>query len=101
MRTVRKIVADNIFEYCKDREIYGYQDRTDTAEYVVLRVYDGEIEIEIENCNKEHYITVQKVVVPVEVSNVKARKTEKYEWVTTNKSKDITKDIINVISELL
>ena len=100
MRTVRQIVADSVFEYCKDKKINGYQDRTDTAEYVVLAVYDGEIEIKLETCNKEHYITVQKVVAPVEVSNVKARKTEKYEWVTTNQSKDITKDIINVISEL-
>ena len=101
MRTVRQIVADSVFEYCKDKKICGYQDRTDTAEYVVLVVYDREIKIELKTCNKEHYITVQKVVAPVEVSNVKARKTEKYEWVTTNQSKDITKDIINVISELL
>lgn len=101
MRTVRQIVADNVFEYCKDKKINEYQDRTDTAEYVVLAVYDGEIEIKLETCNKEHYITVQKVVAPVEVCNIRARKTEKYEWVTTSKAKDITKDIINVISGLL
>ena len=77
MRTVRQIVADNVFEYCKDKKINEYQDKTDTAEYVVLVVYDGEIEIKLETCNKEHYITVQKVVAPVEVSNVKARKNEK------------------------